>query len=451
MQIEFSLLLRCGLLVLLVQFEVPPNFAVAQNEGAPGKETSPPVAIDQEEVDALIRQLGSSKRTVRVEAEKTLTGFGPSLLELLPSPDLIRSIAARQAVRRIRIQLEDEAAKQSLNPGTVSLHGTFAVAELVSEIEKQTGNAIRLTVNSVPEKTAPAPIAVDWDGVTFWEALRKLEEAGWPAGFDSRSGDLVMSRGEFSREILTRTSRAFRIRATPLQAKSIDDTSSLLRTRVSIECEPRLRPLFLNYSSDDFALKVGEQSLLSFDAGAKIELPLGVAGREAVIQPAFLLHGKSATAILSGNVSLLLAAAERPIEFTGLGQSAGVARRRGGVTAVVSSVRLDRNENGHSARILIRISYDLGENAFESHQTWVFHNRVWLVAADSKDDSRRISASGFETVSQNETGVGIEYTFQNLEQNPATMSFVYLAPTQLVRVPLRINFDDLPIVPQAGK
>ena len=33
----------------------------------------------------------------------------------------------------------------------------------------------------------------------------------------------------------------------------------------------------------------------------------------------------------------------------------------------------------HDARIELRVSYDLGAQAFESHQTWVFHNRVYLM------------------------------------------------------------------------
>ena len=111
----------------------------------------------------------------------------------------------------------------------------------------------------------------------------------------------------------------------------------------------------------------------------------------------------------------------------------------------VNSIKLGNNEKGHTARVLIRVSYDLGASAFESHQTWVFHNRVWL--AGTSETSSRLLPNSFETVFQNETGVGIEYVFEGLKKNPAETQFVYLAPTQLIRVPLKIDFEKLAVEP----
>ena len=419
--------------------------ALAQTDVPPAK--SDEEAIDSAEVSSLIRLLGSSKRLTRLEAEKKLAGFGPAVLDLLPSPDLIRSVAARQAVRRIRIQLEDEAAKLSLKPSRVTLRGSFAIAELAQKIEQQTGNALRI---AKPNSSESAKVNVDWKQLTFWEAMRDLEMSGWLARFDANSGDLILSTGQASASSATKTERAFRFRSPPFQANPIDGGGLLLKNQVSIECEPRLRPLFLNYASDDLSLKAEGKTIAPFNAGAKIELPLGISGREAEVQSAFLLSGKTvkektSSASLSGKVSLLLAAAERPIEFSSLGKAAGVARRRGGVTVTVTSVRLGKNENGHTARVLIRVSYDLGTSAFESHQTWVFHNRVWL--AQLRETSSGISPNSFETVFQNETGVGVEYIFEGLKQDPAGMKFVYLAPTQLIRVPLQIEFEELAVEP----
>ena len=414
--------------------------ALAQTDVPPAKTDEE--AINPAEVSALIRLLGSSKRLTRLEAEKKLAGFGPAVLDLLPSPDLIRSVAARQAVRRIRIKLEDEAARLSLKPSRVTLRGSFSIAELAQKVEQQTGNTLQI---AEPIQAEPGTVKVDWKQLTFWEAIRDLEKSGWLARFDANSGDLVLSPGPVRSSSVTKTDRAFRFRSTPFQANSIDGNETLLKNQVSIESEPRLRPLFLNYASDDLSLKVGGKTVAPFNAGAKIELPLGISGREAEVQSAFLLNGKTDSASLSGKVSLLLAAAERPVEFSKLGSASGVARRRGGVTVTVTSVRLGENRNGHTARVLIRVSYDLGTSAFESHQTWVFHNRVWL--AGTREGSSRRSPNSFETVFQNETGVGVEYIFEGLKQDPADMKFVYLAPTQLIRVPLKIDFEKLAIEP----
>ena len=431
---------RAALCILLC---LPPGVmgsALAQTDGPPA--TSDDEAINRAKVSALIRLLGSSKRRTRLEAEKKLASFGPAVLDLLPSPDLIRSVAARQAVRRIRIKLEDEAARLSLKPSRVTLRGSFAIAEIAQNIEQQTGNALQIPIAN---PSVAATVKVDWKQVTFWEAMQDLEQSGWLARFDANSGELLLSLGPVKSSSVTKTDHAFRFRSTPFQASAIDGKTTLLKNQVSIECEPRLRPLFLNYASDDLSLKVDGKTIAPFNAGAKIELPLGISGREAEIQSAFLLKRKTESTSLSGKISLLLAAAERPIEFSKLGNAAGVARRRGGVTVTVNSIKLGNNEKGHTARVLIRVSYDLGASAFESHQTWVFHNRVWL--AGTSETSSRLLPNSFETVFQNETGVGIEYVFEGLKKNPAETQFVYLAPTQLIRVPLKIDFEKLAVEP----
>lgn len=403
--------------------------------------------IDRVEVGALIRQLGSAKRTTRTQAEKTLLSFGPALLDLLPPSDLVRSVAARQAVRRIRIHLEDAAAKQSLKPRRVTLRGSFSIEEIATEITEQTGNPLRLSKVTAEDARLP-DVTVDWQGMTFWGAVMRLEENGWRVRFDVSSGDLVVFRNPEIPLTVTANREAFRIRVAPLTRKAIGDGESLLQTRVSIECEPRLRPLFLNYAADDLSLKMKAKSASPFDAGAKIELPLGVSGREAVFHPRFLTETDANTAELKGKVSMLLAAAERPVVFSQLGEATGVARRRGGVTVVVSSVRFDEKDGRYSARVRIRVSYDLGANAFESHQTWVFHNRVWLTPKRDADEAARVLPNSFDTLFQNETGVGIEYVFSKLPEKPSMMSFVYLAPTQLIRVPVKLDIPQLPIVSQ---
>ncbi len=422
---------------------------VASAESADEIPASQTNTIDRAEVDSLIQQLGSAKRTTRTQAEKSLQSFGPALLELLPPLDLVRNVAARQAVRRIRIQLEGEAARQSLKPRRVTLQGSYSIADLATKLAEQTGNPLRFADSNAEDETTLPMVTVDWQDVTFWEAMLLLEEKGWFARFDSQSGDLQLSRTATLPMSVTSNREAVRIRVSPLSRKAISDEAVLLQTRVSIECEPRLRPLFLNYASDDLSLKLGTKSASSFDAGAKIELPLGISGREAVFQPRFPADPNANTAHLLGEVTLLLAAAEQPIEFSRLGEATGVARRRGGVTVVVSSVLLGEKDGRHSARVRIQVSYDLGVNAFESHQTWVFHNRVWLAASDDGGKARRVAPKSFDTLFQNETGVGIEYVFSDLDQSPARMSFVYLAPTQLIRVPVKLDISGLPIVNDA--
>ena len=208
-----------------------------------------------------------------------------------------------------------------------------------------------------------------------------------------------------------------------------------------------MRPLFLRYETSDFQLsQAGDNRALEpFNTGANIEVPLGNGGREATLALSFLSPKPLAeNATLNGKVKLLIAASEQPISFRQLNRAKRVSRRRGGVTVTVNEVGFEGSKpKAHNARVRLQVSYDLGAHAFESHQTWVFHNRVYLVDPDGK---KHIPNGGFTTLHQGDGSVAIEYSFKDLPTAPAEWDFVYVAPTLLINVEIPIALREVPIV-----
>jgi hypothetical protein len=204
--------------------------------------------------------------------------------------------------------------------------------------------------------------------------------------------------------------------------------------------------LFLRYETSDFQLSPDgdNRTLEPFNAGANIEVPLGNGGREATLALSFLSPKPLAEkAAINGKVELLIAASEQPITFRKLDRAKRVSRRRGGVTVTVNEVNIGGSAPAsHNARVQLRVSYDLGAHAFESHQTWVFHNRVYLVDANGKQHGPN---GGFTTLHQGDGSVAIEYSFKDLPTNPANWDFVYVAPTLLINVEIPIALRDIPI------
>lgn len=397
-------------------------------------------------IRVLLKQLGESTRSSRAQAERTLLELGPDILPLLPPPDLLESASVRLAVRRVRVRLEHDVAELSLRPSTVTLAGSFSVNEIVREVEKQTTNVISTELLS--QDLLDQKISLNQKEATFWEVISRLESAGLNAGFDNESGLLKLSsKPQGTARFVSAIDRSFRIEASPLTTPGNNsDVETLLSAQLRILCEPRLRPLFLRYRTNDFRLTLGDdgQTVESFNAGASIEVPLGNGGREAGLSVSFLTPGNvPKAASLHGTVNLLVAASEQPILFRSVGQSKRVSRRRGGVTVTVNEVAFeDTRPAHHNARIQLRVNYDLGAHAFESHQTWVFHNRVYLIDPDGKQYGPN---GGFSTLFQGDGSVGIEYAFEDLPRQPTNWDFVYVAPTLLIDVEVPINLSNIPI------
>src|SRR5437016_14638307 len=88
--------------------------------------TSPDLEV---EVRQLLTELSGATREQRSLAEKRLLELGPKVLPLLPAPELLPSVSVREAVRRIRVELERIAARESVLPSRVTLSRTLSVRE----------------------------------------------------------------------------------------------------------------------------------------------------------------------------------------------------------------------------------------------------------------------------------------------------------------------------------
>lgn len=408
--------------------------------------------VDRVQVRELIVLLESNTRADRTRAERDLLALGPAALQFLPAPELLPTISVKQAVRRIRVTLEHQAAEESVKASTVTLKGKMPLSELIGQLSRQTRNGISLT--QLTTLQLKRPLSVDWNETPFWAAIREVESAGFMFRFSAESGELgivpATDANTGSREVIL---SSFRVRAGSVMSRvlSADDAEAVLKCPLTIECEPRLRPLLLRLKTNDFQLKSSDGNVIApFNPDGQIELPLGDGGREARTEVVFLSNRAAdpQPLTLTGMARVLTAALEQPIVFRDLEDASGTARRRGGVTVTLRKVTRGRDRTGRPFSLIeARVGYDVGANAFESHQTWVFHNRAFL---ESKSGDR-LTPNGFETIFQGDGSVGVVYRFSGAGDNLADMKFVYMAPTLLINVPLKIEIDGLGLAEDAKR
>lgn len=423
----------------------------SEDASTPGKTVS--ATEFERTVSQWIRELDAPTRARRETALRQLRELGPRILPLLPAPELLPSASVRDSVAQLRGELERQHARQSMRGSTVSLKGSKPLKEWLQALSTQTGNP--LDVSQLPTQTADRIVELDLTNAEFWAVLDRL----------MKGGDLQISQATSTRGLLLEpregrdsaadiaTSGAFRLAAGTAELRPIvgDASQRIVRIPVSITPEPRLRPLFLHFANSEVEARTTDGAAVpSFNPEAKYEIPLGESGLRASLALDYLV---SATApppriSLSGKLWVTTAADQEPIRLTYIKSFAtkrqrGIARRRGAVTVTLQRVTLPvANSKERELRVEVSIAYDNGGPAFESHRTWILHNTVYL---ETPDKQRFALNGGFDTRSQGDGGVRLEYRFVDVPDPLPDYTFIYVAPTLIVDAPLEFRLDSIPV------
>ncbi|HUG90768.1 MAG TPA: hypothetical protein VML55_08050 [Planctomycetaceae bacterium] len=419
----------------------------------------------RQKVAQLAADLDADSRETRTAAQRELLRLGPAALPHLPSPELLPNSAVRATVRRLRLALEEQHARESVQPSRISLSGEVTLGDAVRRLADQSGNAI--DASGLPPELLQRPVRVGFRETAFWDALDALaRQAGmaWSIAAGSDAIRLEPLADESERgELAVDGSGVYRVAVTSAGLRPIAGRPAerLLRLTVRFTAEPRLRPLFFAFAGSDLKASSGGRTFEPFSPDAKKEIPFGEGGKDVRVTWDFRVPADAdgaAAAALVAKATILTAAGREPITFTDLASASGVARRRGGVTVTLNealfrgpqerrAVRPQADAapaaetDGHTARLRVAVAYDTGGPAFESHRTWIFHNQAWLETRDG----RRTAYDGFTAELQRDGAVAVEYQFDHLAGPAADYKFVYVAPTLLISVPVEIKLPEIPL------
>ena len=464
--------MRVLIRVLVMTFVLGAVSLVTQESRAaekqPTESRSPqPASSLRATVEERLSELDAPGLAMRTRAERQLLDLGPDVLPLLPAPDLVRSPAVREAVKRVRVQLERRAARESALASRVSLRGEFALESLLEELFQQTRNRVELSEAArvaVKADAAKRTLNVEFDNRPFWDCLDEVCQR-WQlhTEFDAQRTGLLLTPRQPSDlvELAVQRSGPFRLAIHSVEVRPVVGTNDrrLLRVAGRLAVEPRVRPLFLHFAAGDVkAVASSGETVAPWNPAAKYELPVSDAGRVVPVQFDYVLpvsvvlpkNGKSVQAEavsnlkfdLTGRIVLQLAAGTERIVFDKTSQTAGTARRRGGVTVRLRDVKFEQSATDQfRAEIGVAVSYDVGGPAFESHRTWMFHNAVYL----ETEAGQRIDFTDYETTQQGDGGVAVGYRWEKLTAPATRYLFVYEAPTLILDVPLEVKLDGLEV------
>ncbi|MCA9092955.1 MAG: hypothetical protein KDA68_05685 [Planctomycetaceae bacterium] len=399
-------------------------------------------SLDGVSVQVLIKQLGSDSRGERLGAERELIRRGTGVLEELPSPEEKFPVGVREALLRVRTEIEQRGAIESVRPSQVTVSGRMSLRKVLEEMERQTGN--RLDTSGLTATELNEEREIELERETYWRAIEEVSRA-FRVRLRTDAGkplELVASATEDPPRTGTGQgvdlSSSVRVEWMGNEVREQTGVGEMVRARLQFVLEPRLRGLYGTFRPREFLLTTDRGTKLEpHDPGATFEIPCGEGGKVLEIGLDFDLPMNEQPRLLQlrGAGDLEIAAGEERFEFKRLGIREPQGMRKGNVAVTFETEPTEEND-AKLKRFGILVRYDTAGPPFESHRLWIFHNRTFVTL----ENGQEILPAGYETVLQQGRIVGLKYDFPLTNEELRGAWFIYMAPTRIVSERVEFRF-----------
>lgn len=378
-------------ILLLLTFLLLPGFAA--------------LAQSPEEVNALVKNLTSPSAAKRAAAEKGLLELGPGILPLLP--ESVRSPEARMRLNRVRLELERQAAEDSLKAGVVTFPEEYTAgnaAEMLALAAKQTGNLIEadLPENAVFTKPQNAAAMEFWPFLDAFCDQLHLEPQALPG---KKGLKLVPTDRQAPSPAYF---QPFRLEAVQMQ-KTVGNAGLL---RLELAWEPRIQPVFAYLTLTEGSFDGGEP--VKFPA-TENEILIGQNDFRAfcdVPLSARLVPPEAKTLTVRGTFSAVACGARKDFTFDALDQKLDraftpVSARTAALLVTFSRLRTEKTKTGAYLAATLRYRYEESHEAMESHRTWIYENDAALLGPNGEE----IASEHSDLLRQTPNEIAVEIYF----------------------------------------
>ncbi len=396
------------------------------------------------EVRRLVRQLNSPRLAERNSAEERLLKLGPEVLEYLPASGDHMPAEVEQRVARLRQVLQKEVARSTAQASTVTLRGNLPLGEILSAMEKQTGNKITGMGGFDPHASTQR-LEVRFDEKPFWQAIDEVVDQANLTVYNYGPEKAVTLRPH-SEGLAPRVGRAwyqgpFRFEAVRIEAARDlrNAAQKSLSLTVEVAWEPTLVPISLLLPMSRIEAIDEEGHLLPLDSPqAELEVPITADSMASELRIPLVLPPRSVQQIaqLRGVMTALLPGKIETFRFQDLEKAKDVEQRIAGVTVTLVGVR----KNNELWEVRLRVRFDHAGEALQSHRGWIFDNEVYLEGTDGKP----ITWGTYETTRQTENEVGLAYMF-SVEGSLAGHTLVYKTPGVILTAEIPYQVKDIPL------
>jgi hypothetical protein len=330
---------------------------------------------------------------------------------------------------------------------TVELTGQVTLGEALAKLAQATGSSV---VDRRRQKSNPT-LTFEPTKSTFWPALDLIAtKAGAGLSLYQADGTVALVDGPYRKQTVS-YSGLFRTalkRVTVSRDEGPDAHSCVVNLEVA--WEPRFQPLFLQIgpTSITFSKDANGKSLKAdLPAGGKVSVS-GKAAVEVELRTAAPDRSAAKIESLQGTFSVVGPAKMHVFRFDKLTPipkgGKDIKQKQDDVT--VSLTRLVTQSGRWTVDVLIE--KPAGGPKFESFQSWLDNNRIYLEKGKGKDRVILASSGEAELAPTTETRAAVQYHFEEREGGPrlgklSDWTLVYHTAGRIVEVPARFAFKDL--------
>ena len=375
------------------------------------------------DIQQLVEQLNSSKRSERIRAEEKLLN---AELNVLPE---LTTLAEQKREHRFQLlklieKIRKRAADQTLRGQTVFFdQERFTADERVKQVLKQTGIDLRL-----PSNVLKQPTTMESGQYPFWQVVDELsKELNYDWQWNQASIYFVSSQSkeDVSREYVD----CFRVQVSQSEKRQNlrrQFSRGLMRLNFQFDLEPTVRPFLLNFAANDFQLTSttdeGDWIGKPFSPGSKLELPAGKSPRFKMSLD-FMARDLPEDADLSVNGKIELICSARPREIR-----ASLLNKKS-IQPELKIVETSEKANKILMTVDIQLPEELAE--FDSHRLSLLHQDAWLESSDGT----RSKPEQVQILSHTGSRHRVEFSFSS-DHAMHTGTFVYLFPDHVVLFPV---------------
>jgi hypothetical protein len=354
-----------------------------------------------------------------------------------------------KAKKKATYQLSEE-----LTPKPFTLQeNEVTLSKALAELAKQTGNQVEDRRQSREE----VKLKLDLRGVTFWPALEAIAKAAdAKISFSEQDGKLALSDGPYQL-LPVSYNGLFRVAVRRLDAiHDLEANTQLCLLYLQVAWEPRFRPLLMETQPDDLTVEDDKGHLLEIPEGGKGMAPVGQRAAADVRLRVTAPHRSAARlGVLKGTLSAM--APSKTLTFTLDKLTAipkqGPPRRetQDGVTLHLRELRSEGGEGDEIWTVGILLEYPAEGPKFESFQSWLVNNEIYLEKEKDGLKQRFPPNLGYETDDSTENKAVIRYRFGDEPEKrltlgkPGDWKLVYRTPGKIAQVPIPFEFKDVPL------
>lgn len=340
----------------------------------------------------------------------------------------------------------EKKADDGPTPHTFTLKKIVSLSEALTELEKQTGFKVEDRRNG----GADPKINLNLNKVTFWQAVDEIaKEADVRVSIYERDGYVSIQDGPH-RAFPISYSGIFRVSVRRVSSiHDLDNDSRMTNVQLEIAWEPGFKPFFLETKPSTIEAQD--------DKGRDLDVRDEESGRNQITDARLYAmlevrlpsppRGTARLGLLKGKCALIGPNKWLTFSFPTLEEMKKNKKAtevlKDGVSAKIDRMTLDND----LWTIDVAMEYPKGGPRFESFESWIVYNQMFLVNGDKRFECN----GGYETGPSGEYTVSASYHFVDekskdvVRGKPGDWKVEYKAPGPMLEIPVAFEFKDVPL------